>query len=275
MVNMPFNKDNFKVKNIQKILKERFDQMRSFWNKMPEQITRLIIISVILLAALILVRNILVPGDFGEYGHFRTSAVSEIVSQKIKYAGQEVCTECHDDLTELKYTGFHRNVSCEVCHGPAAAHTEDDEAVELNFPRGRGYCPLCHEYLPSRPTGFPQIISDSHNPMKACITCHDPHDPKPPETPKECKACHANIESTKSLSKHMYVDCVQCHQTPEDHKTKPRSVLPDKPKEREFCGTCHAEDAVGDPGIPRIDMTTHGERYVCWQCHYPHLPEAR
>ena len=28
-----------------------------------------------------------------------------------------------------------------------------------------------------------------------------------------------------------------------------------------------------DKEIPRVDMATHGERYVCWQCHYPHSPE--
>ncbi len=23
-----------------------------------------------------------------------------------------------------------------------------------------------------------------------------------------------------------------------------------------------------------IDVDTHGGRYLCWQCHYPHLPEG-
>ena len=25
---------------------------------------------------------------------------------------------------------------------------------------------------------------------------------------------------------------------------------------------------------PHIDMTEHGGRYLCWQCHYPHYPES-
>jgi ribosomal protein S27AE len=28
------------------------------------------------------------------------------------------------------------------------------------------------------------------------------------------------------------------------------------------------------PEIPRVEMRTHGERYLCWQCHYPHFPES-
>jgi hypothetical protein len=29
--------------------------------------------------------------------------------------------------------------------------------------------------------------------------------------------------------------------------------------------------AVPGKGVPTIDMDTHGEKYVCWQCHYPHM----
>ena len=111
--------------------------------------------------------------------------------------------------------------------------------------------------------------------MKACASCHEAHDPRTPETPKECSACHAEIARTKSVSHHVYVTCVKCHETPEDHKISPRVYRPNKPVSREFCGSCHAKGADASKDILRIDMETHGERYVCWQCHYPHLPEAR
>ena len=245
------------------------------WNKIPEQIKRLSVLLILIISLLVTVRHILIPPDFGKYGHYRATAVEEIIAQGMNYAGHEICLDCHDEEVDIKNKGFHKNVSCEVCHGPAAAHVEDEESIELRVPRERGYCPLCHEYLPSRPTGFPQIIAASHNQLKACITCHDPHDPKPPETPKECEACHANISRTKSLSHHVDVPCTRCHETPEEHKVNPRQVLPSKPSTRELCGGCHAKDAMSPKGIPRVDIATHEERYVCWQCHYPHLPEAR
>jgi ribosomal protein S27AE len=50
-------------------------------------------------------------------------------------------------------------------------------------------------------------------------------------------------------------------------------VRPTKPTERSFCGICHAEDAPTPLTIPRVDLSTHGEDYLCWQCHYPHYPE--
>jgi ribosomal protein S27AE len=246
----------------------------SAWRRIPEQVRRLGIVFLILIPGLILVRNALVPDDFGRHGHYRASAVEEIASLDTHYAGFEMCGMCHDEKAALKSSGHHRNVSCEVCHGPAAAHIEDPGAVELRMPRGRGYCPLCHEFLPSRPTGFPQILAASHNPMKPCISCHDPHRPEPPRTPRECSACHATIARTKSLSHHVYVPCTRCHNTPEEHKVDPRSVRPSKPRDRSFCGGCHADEAAASEGIPQVNLASHGERYVCWQCHYPHLPEA-
>lgn len=248
---------------------------KTIWGRIPDQVKRLSVPVLMIIAAFITIRHILVPSDFGKYGHYRASAVDEIASQRIKYRGHEACEECHGDVDKIKKMSYHRDLSCEVCHGPAAAHTEDPNGNQLSAPRGRGYCPLCHEYLPSRPTGFPQIVSESHNPMKACISCHDAHDPKPPYVPKECEACHAEIARTKALSHHVYLSCTRCHETPEGHKIQPRDYHPKKPSTREFCGDCHAEDAPSQKGIPRINMVTHGERYVCWQCHYPHLPEVQ
>lgn len=249
--------------------------MRERWKRVPEQLQRLIILAALFVVVFLIVRSLLIPADFGEYGHYRATATEEIIAQRMRYASQEACYDCHEDVFETKHSGFHQNVSCEVCHGPALLHTETMETEELEAPTGRGYCPVCHEYLPSRPTGFPQIVSASHNPMKPCISCHDPHDPEPPQAPKECSACHAEIARTKSLSHHVYVPCTLCHETPEEHTTNPRKALPSKPKTREFCGDCHAQDAPSEKGIPRVDMASHNVRYVCWQCHYPHLPEAQ
>jgi len=243
-------------------------------DKIPEQIKRLSIPIVIVIAVFIILRNILVPSDFGKYGHYRASAVDEIASLEIKYIEHKACVDCHDDIVEMKNASYHRSVMCEACHGPAAAHTEDPDGNQLSAPRERGYCPLCHEYLPSRPTGFPQIITELHNPRKACASCHDAHDPKPPYTPKECEACHAEIARTIALSHHFDLACTRCHKTPEEHKIRPRDYHPEKPTAREFCGECHAEDASAPKEIPRIEMATHNESYVCWQCHYPHLPEV-
>lgn len=242
--------------------------------RFPDHLIRLLVPLVVIIAALIIAKRILTPSSFGQEGHYRRDAIKDVTAKEKHYAGQEVCADCHQEIIDKKTGSYHKGVSCEVCHGPALEHTEDPGEHPLPAPRERGFCPLCHSYNPSRPTGFPQIVTAIHNPGKACITCHDPHDPTPLEVPKECGACHGDIERTKMVSSHANVSCTVCHETPEEHKIHPRAARPTKPPSREFCGGCHAKEAPSPQEIPRVDMSTHGERYVCWECHYPHLPEA-
>lgn len=242
--------------------------------RIPDQLIRLSIPFVVIVGALVVAKWLLTPATFGQYGHYRGKAIEDNAARQIQYLGQQACADCHEDIMKTKTRSYHRGVSCEVCHGPARAHAESPGESKPPAPRERGFCPLCHSYNPSRPTGFPQIVAITHNPGKPCITCHNPHDPTPPQVPKECAACHGDIERTKLVSSHVNVPCTRCHETPQKHKVTPRIVSPSKPTSREFCGGCHAKEATTPKGIPRIDIPTHGERYLCWECHYPHLPKA-
>ncbi len=240
-----------------------------------DQVVRLAILLAIVGGVTVALRARFVPPSFGETGHYRAEAVTIAAELPVRYAGSEICAECHDDQEELRRRSYHRGLSCEVCHGAAAAHAEDFEAQQPLVPRARGEaCLACHEYLPSRPTGFPQIIERLHNPLEPCVGCHDPHDPTPPEVPSSCAACHAQIERTKAVSHHLALTCETCHEAAPEHRIEPRSHLPNKPTAREACGRCHAEGADSGAEIPRVDLDTHGPRYLCWQCHYPHHPEA-
>lgn len=243
--------------------------------KIPDQVLRLAVVFILLGAGLVTARVKLVPESFGELGHFRADAVDTAAAVPAKYAGWQVCVECHDGEGEAKRRSYHRTLSCEVCHGPSLAHAEEPDALLPVVPRKRGeVCLYCHSYLASRPTGFPQVIERLHNPMEACIKCHDPHDPTPPTTPELCTACHAQIARTKAVSHHAPLDCQTCHEAPLEHRENPRAHLPKKPVEKEFCGTCHGRGTASPPEIPRVDVGTHGGTYLCWQCHYPHHPEA-
>lgn len=245
-----------------------------FW-KFPDQVVRLGILFLLAGAALLAVRQRFVPESFGELGHYRADAVDSVAASEIRYAGRALCGECHDDQAEVIRSSFHRTLSCEVCHGPAFDHANEPDMHQPVIPRKRGEaCLYCHEYLPSRPTGFPQIIEASHNTMDVCIDCHNPHDPTPPETPGSCAGCHSQIARTKAVSPHRTLDCTICHMTAPEHFTSPRAHLPNKPVARAFCGGCHGESATSPAHIPRIDLTTHGGTYLCWQCHYPHHPEG-
>lgn len=240
----------------------------------PQQVTHLSIPFVLAAAALVVARAVFVPPTFGDRGHYRAAAVDEVVAQPIQYAGREACADCHVDVADQHSRARHQTVACETCHGPAAAHAGDPSAQAPVVPRERRFCPRCHGYDPSRPTGFPQIDPVLHNPLKPCVECHQPHAPEPPILPSSCAACHGEIARVKVVSHHATLDCTQCHRTPDAHRDTPRLVGAEKPRTREFCGTCHAKDAASSKTIPRVDLATHGSRYLCWQCHYPHYPEV-
>ncbi len=240
---------------------------------MPQQVPRLAVVFVVAVAALVVARRVLIPESFGERGHYRALAVDSIAARDMEYAGHQECALCHPGIAQVRAEGNHRGVSCEVCHGPAASHVSAPMDTKPPISRDRELCVLCHAFNLSRPTGFPQIDSATHNPRLPCIGCHVAHAPEPPLAPRDCGACHGQIARQKAVSHHASLDCVTCHETPEEHRTDPRSVRPSKPQDRSFCGACHAGGAVG--GIPQVNLSTHGAPYVCWQCHYPHFPEAQ
>lgn len=244
--------------------------MKNLLRRIPDSLLRVLTLFLILLAGVLLIRFALPPSLIQTDLHVQ-STVEREMAKTVRYAGSDVCADCHEEY-KIKKSGYHQNLSCETCHGAAKAHSEDPTEVKPVAPRKREFCTLCHTFNPSRPTGFPQINPVAHNPLKQCVSCHNPHDPKPPRVPQECEACHAEIARTKSVSPHVRLECTTCHNVPNEHKVSPRAVRASIPAAREFCGKCHAADSsVKD--VPKIDLASHGEKYLCWQCHYPHMPE--
>lgn len=240
----------------------------------PQQVVRLITAFAVATVVFVVARQAFTPETFGEIGHYRAAAIDSIVAREIKYAGSQQCAICHGPTYERRLQGRHSGLSCEVCHGPAASHAASPIDIKPSAPRDRAFCPVCHSYSAARPTGFPQIDPVAHNPLVPCITCHDPHAPEPPSIPEECSACHGNIARQKAVSRHAALPCTTCHEAPEAHKVSPRSVRPTKPTESSFCGTCHAQGPSEGLPIPQIDLSTHGQGYLCWQCHYAHHPSS-
>jgi hypothetical protein len=242
---------------------------------MNQQITRLFGVFLVAGSGLAAARHYLIPPTFGELGHYRAAAIDLMTARKSKFAGPATCAECHDEIAAKRASGNHRTLSCEVCHGPSALHATDLEPNPV-IPQPRKFCPVCHAYDPSRPTGFAQIDPVGHNPLKACTKCHDPHAPVPPVVPEECTACHGQIARTKASSKHVRLPCTTCHDAPQQHKITPRAVRPTKPEDRSTCLRCHSQpDTTKQNDAPQIDDAAHNPRYLCWDCHYPHNPRAQ
>ncbi len=146
---------------------------------------RMALVVLVLLAAALAVRGVMVPRSFGLYGPYRYDNVAEQMRvRKPAHAGAAACGECHPDELKLRAAGRHQTVSCEVCHVPLALHVKDDGSIEAPvIDRSYALCARCHRKIEGRPPRFPQVVLEEHvsGPLegKVCLGCHNPHSPKP------------------------------------------------------------------------------------------------
>lgn len=141
----------------------------------PPQITRLILLTIGIVATYLVARHFLTPASFGQQGFFRADAIAEVASHPPVYAGRQACDECHSEVLLKLAKKEHKHLSCEGCHGPGQAHVEnpDIKMGVLHY----SHCVRCHEANPSRPKTHKQIVLKSHYPGDKCTECHVPHQP--------------------------------------------------------------------------------------------------
>ena len=145
---------------------------------MPVQIKRLLIVFAILIAISVILKFFLTPESFGEYGHYRGKALVEIADKTPKFVQMDDCIMCHDSIGELKNSGVHAVLQCEVCHGPGFKHIEDEELNKMEIDKSSDLCMHCHTINAASPKKIiRQIDAAEHAEGEECITCHNPHQP--------------------------------------------------------------------------------------------------
>jgi len=125
----------------------------------------------------LIAQAVLVPADFGQFGHYRTGALAANRARPISFAGQATCVECHSDVGETKSANQHRGVRCEACHGPQARHAATGEDKPPR-PDPAALCVRCHAAAPARPASFPQVDLKEHAGGELCTSCHTAHAPR-------------------------------------------------------------------------------------------------
>lgn len=144
---------------------------------MPVQVKRLLLVFVFFIAISISLKIFLTPESFGEYGHYRGKALVEISGKEAKYIQMDDCAMCHDSIAELKSSGLHESLQCEICHGPGNKHIED-ESNKMAIPEEGQFCMRCHTINAASPKEvIKQVDALEHADGEDCITCHNPHEP--------------------------------------------------------------------------------------------------
>lgn len=145
---------------------------------------RPLLVAIAFVALILVVRQVLVPPDFGVHGDsftynfYRAGNVAEWKLFPVGYKGGDYCTECHDENVETIMLSKHAAIACENCHGPALNHPDDPE--KLTIDRSRKLCIRCHANLPypgSLRHEIAAIAPGEHNPGEECAQCHNPHNP--------------------------------------------------------------------------------------------------
>jgi hypothetical protein len=145
--------------------------------KLPPQIVRLVILIIAIVSSYAVARHIMTPASFGKYGHYRGDALTEMAAREPVFGGSKSCDECHSDV-RVKFAKFeHKSISCETCHGPARAHGNDPDHVDMEKPPAT-LCLRCHEFNAGRPAWLKQIeVSKHYSGQGKCTECHIPHQP--------------------------------------------------------------------------------------------------
>ena len=144
----------------------------------PPQLKRLALAFAIFISVFLIIRHILVPKSFGQYGFYRGASLEEIAQSPVKYAGQKACLDCHQDIDDLKQLDVHSEISCETCHGPGQKHSENGDTTFLEMPVSRESCGICHsKNAGKQKSAVFQVDLNEHYVEKKCLDCHNPHQP--------------------------------------------------------------------------------------------------
>ena len=129
------------------------------------------------LVIFLLVRSVVVPPSFGQFGHYRGDVLQEVRHRPVQYAGQKECGGCHSEVVEARDKGTHKTITCEACHGPAARHLADSDKKPAKL-EVEALCTHCHEADSTKPKWFRQVNAKEHSGGASCDGCHQAHSPK-------------------------------------------------------------------------------------------------
>jgi DmsE family decaheme c-type cytochrome len=200
-----------------------------------------------------------------------------------KFAGSEACATCHDEQAKKFETNPHtrlallhegKGVTCESCHGPGKAHSEDGGATKVfSFTTATpkeadAICLNCHSGQ------HPNFDRSQHAKANVgCTSCHSVHGSKDTEQllkadqPQLCFQCHTDVKPAFDMPFHHKVNeglvkCSDCHDT---HGTMNRTNLRSTADQNAVCTKCHTETR-GPFVFEHPVVKAEG----CVGCHTPH-----
>lgn len=184
----------------------------------------------VVLGAAVLVVGAATSSLYAQYGFHPEANAQAWADRPPGYADSVACAECHAVEQVTLRASRHESVSCEGCHGPAAAHASASPAASVHVSSpADGMCATCHERVIGRPASFPQLDPGTHYDPVPCLRCHDTH------------SVAATRPSRISHPLARLPECGTCH-GPQGMEGLPRNH---EPSNDDVCLSCHAPDPRG------------------------------
>ncbi len=165
------------------------DYVPEYKSKPYSHVVRILLILITVGVVGVAVRAMVLPKSFGEYGHYRGTAIQDEMNRPIRNGTNASCLVCHPYIREMHMEGVHKTVSCEFCHGPVADHVKDGKVI-ARLPKKQGkeikrLCLRCHnQIIRARPKesikmiSMPQHLEQKHVRVDHnCNQCHNVHAP--------------------------------------------------------------------------------------------------
>jgi DmsE family decaheme c-type cytochrome len=206
-----------------------------------------------------------------------------------KYAGEEACAGCHDDIAKAFQKSAHAAIggaratkewegqACEACHGPGAKHADSTDPADIQNPNklrvqeADAVCLKCHA-LDDMHVNQAGAAHEKNG--VSCVSCHSMHKGHEALRPRKfatinnlCGSCHLTVMAKfrgpygHRLTQNA-MSCVDCHSP---HGALLPASINTALGNEEVCLKCH-----GNIRGPFVYQHAPVKLEGCTNCHVPH-----
>ncbi len=198
----------------------------------------------------------------------------------------KLCAGCHSTgVDPVTHTSTEQNITCESCHGPGKAHSDNPtpqnivNPARLTTERSIEVCQACHQA--GKPEGTEYAWPVGYQPGKKLGDYWQGFEPEPGKQTSEFWSngtAHKNrVQGNTFAQSVMHAHGLQCSNCHDSHGSRNLSMTIKSASTNALCLTCHGPGKNVGPSYTTISEHTHhaaaSTGSQCINCHMPKTGE--